>query len=270
MQTSNCWRGITIQEQSVIQYRLPGKLNDRMSVTQFLKGRIMKEGNGFPEKISEILFGKLHEEHLVAPLQKHKTAFVDAIPLWALPSRPEADAVFLRTSGIYGSLRFADCIPVIMVSENPSDWCLLVHSGYIGTCDRITSKVLKRNSKFTGNGGIASSSVWIGPGIGYCCYSRRADDPLTHYGVRTLPSECIRREGNLIYFDLQKAIITFLYDMNVPSSRINTSKICTSCFPELCHSFRKGDYSERSFLLARIYPACHNSLHWWENKSDGV
>lgn len=270
MQAADFWRGISLKEQSILQYRLPGKLNDRMSVTQFLKGRIMEGTNGCPEIISERLFGKLNGQFVVAPLQKHKTAFIDASPIWALPSRPEADAVFIRENGVYGSLRFADCIPIVMVSESPFDWCLLVHSGFIGTCDRIITKVIRRIQKFTEKEGIETSFAWVGPGIGPCCYSRRADDPLTHYGVRSLPSECIRREGNLFYFDLTKAIVTFLYDMNVQSSRIATSAICTACSPELCHSYRRGDSNERSFLLARIFPGCHNSLHWWENMSDGV
>ncbi len=264
------WRGVTLNGQSIIQYHLPGALDDRMSVTQFLKGRIMSEAGGCPEKASQILLGKWHKEHLVAPLQQHKTAYVDASPLWALPSRPEADAVFIRRSGVYGSLRFADCIPVVLASENPFDWCLLIHSGFIGTCCKITAKVLKSIKRSTGQEGIDSSHAWIGPGIGRCCYFRRADDPLTISGVRDLPNDCIRRDGNLVYFDLPKAIITLLYDMDFSPSRIHDSGICTSCYPNLCHSYRRGDSVERSFLLARIFPGCHNHLHWWENMSDGV
>lgn len=264
-----CWRGITLDEQSIIQYNLPGKLNDRMSVTLFLKGRLMKEANGCPEKTSRILFGEEHSHSLVAPLQRHKTAYIEANPLWALPSRPEADAIFIKRSGIYGSLRFADCIPVVLVSENPFDWCLLIHSGFAGTCGQITTRVLESISRLTGKDGIESSYVWVGPGIGPCCYSRRVDDPLAITGIKLLPSDCTRRDGNTFSFDLAKAIITFLYDMGIPSTRIHNSGICTSCFPNLCHSYRKGDFSERSFLLARIYAPCHNNSHWWENMSDG-
>lgn len=265
-----CWQGLTIEEQSIIQYRLPGKLNDRMSVTLFLKGRVMREADGCPEKASRILFGEEHGEHLIAPIQKHKTACVDAKPLWALPSRPEADAVFIRRSGIFGSLRFADCLPVVIVSENPFDWCLLIHSGFIGTLSGITPRVLNRIRKITGQEGLESSHAWIGPGIGFCCYFRKANDPLTLSGIRSLPSDCVKRDGNRVYFDLSKATVTFLYDIGIPSTCIHDSGICTSCFPDLCHSYRKGDRDERSLLLARIYPECHNNLHWWENMRDGV
>ena len=259
------WREMTHGGQSYLQYLLPGKLNARMSVTQFLKGNLMREAKGCPERTGCILFGENHEKRLVAPQQKHNTAMIDARPIWALPARPEADAVFLQERGVYGSLRFADCIPLVIASHTPYDWCVLIHSGFLGTCRRIVSNVLDRISKRTGSEGIEHSHAWIGPGIGICCYSRSADDPLTLLGVRELPSECIRREGNLVYFNLTRALITLLYDRGIPSSNIHQSGICTSCNPALCHSYRKGDISERSFLIARIYPGCHNQYHWWEN-----
>lgn len=259
------WRGMTLEGQSILQYQLPGKLNDKMSVTLFLKGNLMKEANGCPERTTRILFGERHEKHLVAPLQKHKTAMIEGRSIWALPARPEADSVFLEKKGVYGSLRFADCIPVVVVSENPFDWCVLIHSGFIGTCSRIAANVLEKISKRTGREGIKLSHAWIGPGIGMCCYSRRADDPLALLGVREFPSECIRREGRLIFFNMPKAIVTLLYDMGVPLSNIHQTEICSSCNPGLCHSYRRGDSTERSFLLARIFPGCHNQHHWWEN-----
>lgn len=264
-ESNSFWRGMTLGGQSYLQYLLPGQLSDRMSVTLFLKGNLMNEAEGCPERTGRILFGKRHENMLVAPLQRHNTAMIDARSIWALPARPEADAVFLQERGVYGSLRFADCIPLVIASHAPYDWCVLIHSGFMGTCRRIVANVLERISRRTGGDGIEHSHAWIGPGIGMCCYSRSADDPLALLGVRELPSDCIGREGNLIYFNLSKAIITLLYDKGISLSNIHQSGICTSCNPTLCYSYRNGDSTERSFLIARIYPRCHNRYHWWEN-----
>jgi len=262
------WSGITLGDQSLITYLLPDSLNERMSVTQFLRGKQMDESHGSPELVTSKLFKDGSILPVVAPLQKHGTAFIEAVPSLSLPCRPEADAVFLRMSGVFASLRFADCIPVVFVSENPYDWCLLVHSGFLGTCRGICSRVIRDISNKTGSDASLSAHAWVGPGIASCCYTRSIDDPMTISGVKNLPSDCVIRDGNSVSLDLSKAIITTLYDMGFTTDRVHFVNICTSCSPDLCYSYRRGDNQNRSVLLARIFPSCHNQMYWWENVSD--
>jgi copper oxidase (laccase) domain-containing protein len=262
------WRGITLGEQSLIQYLLPDAMNERVSVTQFIRGKLMDESHGSPELVTAKLFREGGILPVVAPLQKHGTAFIEAVPVWSLPCRPEADAVFLRRPGVFASLRFADCIPVVVVSEQPYDWCLLVHSGFRGTCSRICSRAIRGISGKTGSDASLSAHVWVGPGIASCCYTRRLDDPLTISGINYLPSECIIREVNTVSLDLGKAIITTLYDMGFTPDRVHLVDICTSCSTGLCYSYRRGDIQNRSILLARVFPFRHNQMYWWENESD--
>lgn len=263
---SSGWRGITVKGQSVIQYVLPGSLNARMTVNLFLRGSLMKNTEGCPEKIYKALSGNSVDcPKLVAPHQKHGTDLIEAELSRALPERPEADAVLLIKKDIFASLRFADCTPVVGVSEDPFDWCLLVHSGFLGTCRRAVMEAVRKTMDKTGLRELSHSHFWIGPGIGPCCYSRNSDDHLAAIGVNTLPSECWEKDGDKIFFDLPRANIILLYDIGVPEENIHNIDICTSCFADLCHSYRSGDKAERSFLLAGIYSRCHKRIHWWEN-----
>lgn len=270
VKTAPGWRGISVEGQSVIQYELPGNMNDRMTVVLFLKGSLIRNTEGCPGKISRAIFGENHDNlRLVAPRQEHGTGLIEASVNNALPRRPYADAVLLTRKGIYGSLRFADCIPVVGVSWEPFDWCLLLHSGFVGTCRKAIREAVEKTSKKTGLQGLLNSTFWVGPGIGPCCYFRKAEDPLTMMGVKNLPSECWKKDGERVYFDLPKANIIFLYDMGIPGENIRQIDVCTSCSVDICHSFRKGDDLERSFLMAVIHPRFHKKTHWWENMFKG-
>ncbi len=40
------------------------------------------------------------------------------------------------------SLRFADCCPVVIASDSPEPWMLLLHSGFVGTVKNIVGRSL--------------------------------------------------------------------------------------------------------------------------------
>jgi len=259
------WKLAVSGKQSLIRFIPPGDMSKRMSVTLFLRGPVTEGAEGSPEKAASLLFEDPVKTTFVAPLQRHGTAVIDAVPIWSLPARPEADSVFISRSGIWGSLRFADCFPVIVVSEKPFDWCLLVHSGFAGTCRGAVSKGLRKMLSTVGMARAEECHAWIGPGIGGCCYSRSLEDPSTMRAMACLPGDSFRVENGRVYFDLRNAIITQLYDMGIPINNITDTGICTSCSHPLCFSYRKGDRNARSLLLARLYSSYHKQPFWWEN-----
>ncbi len=269
VKTAPGWRGISVEGQSVIQYELPGNMNDRMTVVLFLRDPL----SGTPRVVQGRSPGLFSARTMTIsglwPPPGTRDGLIEASVNNALPRRPYADAVLLTRKGIYGSLRFADCIPVVGVSWEPFDWCLLLHSGFVGTCRKAIREAVEQTSKKTGLQGLLNSTFWVGPGIGPCCYFRKAEDPLTMMGVKNLPSECWKKDGERVYFDLPKANIIFLYDMGIPGENIRQIDVCTSCSVDICHSFRKGDDLERSFLMAVIHPRFHKKTHWWENMFKG-
>ncbi|HOC82007.1 MAG TPA: laccase domain-containing protein, partial [Synergistales bacterium] len=93
----------------------------------------MGKTGGCLSGISQRLFGRDNGIPLVAPSQVHGTRMIEALPSRSLPARPEGDALLVRRPGVFGSLRFADCIPVVGISVRPRPWVLLVHSGFVGT-----------------------------------------------------------------------------------------------------------------------------------------
>jgi len=260
------WEKTSIEGQGMIHYLLPPHLDDIMTVVLFLKGPLMEKTGGNLSKVSQQLFGKEKDIPLAAPSQVHGTRMVEALPSTSLPTRPEGDALLVRRTGVFGSLRFADCVPVVAVSDRPRPWILLVHSGLIGTARGVTGEALKETMKIVGLASLEDIHFWIGPGIGPCCYSREMDDPKTREGLKRIPRNSWRLEEGIAYFDLSCAIVTTLYDMKVPKKNITRIDQCTCCSSGGYYSYRKGDRLGKSLLLAGFREGFHKTTLWWENK----
>ena len=189
---------------------------------------------------------------LIAPSQVHGTNILEQEAFSYLPSRPQADGVFLNACGAEGSLRFADCAPVVVWSLAPIPWVLLLHSGFRGTTKNIVAAGLDFVSRKYGRPCVRSSSAWIGPHIGSCCYSRNLDDPATRAGLNALPRETVSVSASSAAFALGKAVFLQLVRGGVSESNILLHSGCTCCEKEAYYSYRGGDIQGRMFLLARI------------------
>lgn len=260
------WEKTSIEGQGMIRYRMAPHLDDILTVVLFLKGPLMEKTGGNLLKVSQRLFAKEKDIPLVAPSQVHGTRMVEALPSTSLPARPEGDALLVRSIGVFGSLRFADCIPVVAVSDRPRPWMLIVHSGFVGTTRGVTGEALKATMKAVGLTSTEDTHFWVGPGIGSCCYSRKMDDPRTREGLKRIPRDSWRVEKDMAYFDLPNAIVTTLYDMKVPKQNITRIDQCTCCSSGDFYSYRRGDRIGKSLLLAGFREGFHKTALWWENK----
>lgn len=80
---------------------------------------------------------------------------------------PGADALWTREEGVPLMLFFADCVPVVLVSESPRA-VAVVHAGWRGALAGIAGKsAVALGEALGGTGGL---SAYIGPHIGECCY----------------------------------------------------------------------------------------------------
>lgn len=181
----------------------------------------------------------------VMPSQVHGKNIIAAddlsIPKYALPERPEADGILLRTTKAEASLRFADCAPVMLWGN---DFVMILHSGYKGTVLNISGAGVELVY-------AKDLHAWIGPCIGRENYCRDFSDEWTQEGMRKFHRENYYEAGEKVYFDLAGEIKSQLIEAGVEEKNIELSGINT--FEDLrCCSYRRGDKRERMMLHVRM------------------
>ncbi len=185
----------------------------------------------------------------VAPHQVHGTAFVEGRGIWSLPARPQADGVLSSRGGSAGVLRFADCWPVLIASSDPP-FALGLHSGYRGTLAGIVPRALRALNGRFGEGWRRSARVWVGPGIGGCCYDRRREDVSLEIARRVLPAEALEERGPAVKVDLGLAIRSQLLEGGIDPEDIGVCDSCTFCGPLPSCSYRRGDGGRMILLFS--------------------
>lgn len=233
-----------------LHFLMPPHL-EMITARLYLRGSILNGAKGSPAIIAKRLEAELGARPLVAPMQVHGTAVVLAAPIVALPQRPRADAVLIHANRpIWGSLRFADCTPVLVAGGTENPWALGIHSGFRGTLRQVVPQTLSKVSALTGGQKVDERThAWIGPAIGPCCYGRKQADPSTAEALLIFPDDCWQARGEHVYFDLHRAIARQLEKAGIPTKNIHSYPHCTSCHSELYYSWRKGDSEDRMFLL---------------------
>lgn len=155
---------------------------------------------------------------------------------------PEADGMILTGPGIFGMIRTADCVPVIIV--NPArKITALVHAGWKGTCDRITRKAILALLEIS-PGDPADLVVFAGPCIHACCY-QVGTEVIEAFLSRGHDLEGLVEDSRL---DLVQANLRQAQEMG--AGGIAGSGFCTSCHPDLFHSYRRNRTRRRMLTMA--------------------
>ncbi len=232
-----------------LRYIYPGARSP-FFIRLFLRGPAMDRALGSPgaaRKLAEEFIPR--RGPLVAPQQVHGTRIVSAETSHALPLRPRGDGVLLEDSGIEGSLRFADCFPVILASLIPSPWIAILHSGYKGALENIAGFACNDLFSLPGRSPL-HTFAWIGPGIGRKHYNRKKEDPWTQKGMNIFAPDCREERGDEIFFDIGAQILNQLLATGLPPGNISRVSLCTFERNDLFYSYRNGDRENRLFLLA--------------------
>lgn len=163
---------------------------------------------------------------LVSPAQVHGVRVVGAAEYArgskdsgcdGLTVQPELD------SGLAALLVFADCVPVILLSEVDG---AVLHGGWRGL---LAGVVQQGAAAMTAPPGVAI----IGPSIGPCCYEvseELALDFERRYGEGVVPST--RR------LDLWEVATRAACEVGVPRERVVNPRLCTVCNQDLFFSHR--------------------------------
>ena len=158
--------------------------------------------------------------------------------------RPRADGILLKSHKIAASLRFADCAPVLIFPENDSDWAMILHSGFKGTCLNIAGHAVElvRDKNL---------HAWIGPCIGFDNYMRDFADEWTQKAIKIFNENNYKILSNKVYFNLAGEIYRQLINSGLSRENIIISNIDTFTNPE-CYSYRRGDINLRMTLLLSL------------------
>ena len=241
--------------QPFLRYTLPG-LGELFSASLFLKGPFMDGAGGDPSLSRASLLPLFPgAECHTAPIQVHGTTLIQAgAPGTNLPLRPEGDGILIEKTGTEGSLRFADCFPVVLFSHVPSPWLAILHSGFKGTVDNIAGLACRKIFSMAGRS-PRRTWAWIGPGIGGDFYCRPRSEAWTEKGLESFSPAFVKQKETSACFFLGDQIRLQLLEEGIGEENIFSFPFCTFRDNRICYSYRRGDMANRLFLLAFLKSA---------------
>src|SRR5260221_10418530 len=147
---------------------------------------------------------------------------------------PEADAAVAPTSGLLLGIETADCLPVLLVDPKRRV-VAAAHAGWRGTAARIAAGAV---GALVALGSEPSDLLAaLGPSIGPCCYEV-GDELREAFGP---DGESFFRPGprGRPHLDVRRANLRQLLEAGLRPDRVHQVEECTSCRPDLYHSYRR-------------------------------
>ncbi len=204
---------------------------------------LRKKGNP-PAKIIDIEKSLSLAPGRIAGIKQVHSDKILEIPSDGNPNIPlaEADGIIIKTAGMSGIIRTADCVPVILVHPE-SKMTALVHAGWKGTCSGITGKAALRILELT-SGSPEEIKVFAGPCIHSCCYEV-GTEVVKAFEQAGHDPDLLMDGKNL---DLVKANLSQAVALGITD--ISSSGFCTACNPDLFYSYRRDKTSDRMLTMA--------------------
>lgn len=148
-----------------------------------------------------------------------------------LAARPgdcgEGDALVTTLPGLALEVVTADCVPILVASE---DRVAAIHAGWRGLVGGVIAATLESF------GDPSRAIAWIGPAIGACCYEVGAEvaDPVVALAAAEVLAPGRRGRPHL---DLGLAAEIVLERCGV--GEIRRLALCTACHPQTLESYRR-------------------------------
>ncbi|KAF0209200.1 MAG: polyphenol oxidase family protein [Actinomycetota bacterium] len=156
-----------------------------------------------------------------------------------------ADALWTREVGVPLMLFFADCVPIVLVSESPRA-IAVIHAGWRGALAGIAGKAALALRDALG--GSAGLQAYIGPHIGECCYEV-GPEIVSQFGNKfvTIPRASSHLDlGAVVAEDLDRA--------GVSRERQWHPGICTVHNTDRYYSYRAEGRTGRHSAFAMLEP----------------
>jgi YfiH family protein len=148
---------------------------------------------------------------------------------------PRADGVITESPEVVLWMRFADCVPIVVVDPHrPAVG--MAHAGWQGTAKRVAYALVQRMHHAFGST-PDELIAGIGPAIGQHHYPV-GDDVLSAFesGWRRVPGSCFEWHDDVAHLDLAAANEHLLRAAGV--QRIEQAEICTACHLDDWYSHR--------------------------------
>ena len=163
--------------------------------------------------------------------------------------RERADVLVTNRAGRFLSLRFADCVPLLLF-DPVRGTLALAHAGWRGVLAGVAAAAVKAlvDEFGTAPGDLLAG---VGPSIGPCCY-QVGEDTAALFADR--PRGIVRYEAGSIVLDLWALNVDALVSAGVPPRQIEISAICTRCHADefFSHRAANGGPSGRFAALAGL------------------
>jgi polyphenol oxidase len=161
-----------------------------------------------------------------------------------VPTPKAGDGLILMQKGVAGTIRTADCAPVILC-EPSSRIAAIVHAGWRGTVMRIAGKAARMMVELGASPALIQALV--GPSIGVCCYEVK-EDVLGRFRGAGFSQAIVARRDTFTSLDLRKANVEDLKEHGV--NHIEVLDLCTRCRQDLFFSARRNDSGRQISFVA--------------------
>ncbi len=173
---------------------------------------------------------------VVSPHQVHGARVVTVRDSAGLADGVKADGLVTDAAGVMLMLRFADCVPVLLV-DGERRALGLSHAGWRGVAAGVAPATVARMvDKF----GSRPEALWagVGPAIGPCCYEvgREVEEAVL---AACPPAAGLSSGGAHPRLDLARAVESQLRQAGV--RRVAQANLCTACHRDQFYSHRAED-----------------------------
>lgn len=148
-----------------------------------------------------------------------------------------SDALITALPGVVLATFYADCIPVFFF-DPVHQAVAIAHSGWKGTMARIAVKTLQA-MQLEYHSRPGDMQVFIGPGIGRCCYQIQPELVQKVEAEFGDISDIIDGDEHGYTWDLKATNQRMLEEAGVLSNRIVLCPLCTGCEADLFFSYRR-------------------------------
>jgi YfiH family protein len=182
------------------------------------------------------LSSHLNVDGLREAKQVHGATVVNAGPE-PVPEGTEADALVTAVPGVAVSIKVADCVPLIAITETGA--VAAIHAGWRGFVAGVIPRALAALGEVGGSKRADAWKVVIGPHIGACCFEVGRDVAGTIAEASDARVVVPQAEGRNPHVDLDAAVRVHLARAGIAAGNVLRLEGCTRCDAARFHSYRR-------------------------------
>jgi polyphenol oxidase len=184
-----------------------------------------------PKNITRPLYRQVHGKELIEVTEP-------SLPqLYETP--PEADGAYTRVAGLKLSVFSADCLPILLFTEDPTGPIAAIHSGWRGTALGIAKQIETLWSDYKNQ-----IHAILGPCLQSCCFEVKEDLIRAFLDKGSDISHYLKHRDNRIFFSMSDFVLREQLSF-IPQSQIHLDNLkCTYCASPTLPSYRRNKVTD--------------------------